>query len=235
MTLIKDLGCATNAEVLGRFLDLNGRHVVDAGCGGMEFTRQLLDLGASVLAIDPDPVQAQANLSAPLPAGLEFAQAGAEAIPAADQSVDGLLFVYSLHHVPADLYPQVFAEVLRVIKPGGFLYVIEPTACPLNDVMKLFHDEDAERALAQRGLFELAAPAFGLVDVADYHSLRRFESYEDFVTAFASRTFNSGYSEADVRRPAVREAFERAGQPDYAFLAPKRVVCLRDKKAAAST
>ena len=126
MSEIVDLGFSSNMEVLQRFVDLKGKFVVDAGCGSMIFTRHLSELGARVLAIDPDPVQAELNRDGPPIPDVEFQQAGAENLPVGDNSVDGVFFSYSLHHVPSELYPQVFAEVLRVLKPDGFLYVIEP-------------------------------------------------------------------------------------------------------------
>lgn len=222
--MIEDLGCVKNVDVIARFAALRGATVIDAGCGDMAFSQELVSLGANVIAIDPDAAQAVRNLQLPKTAGLKFVEAGAEHLPAEDRSIDGVFFIYSLHHVPQDLYPRVFAEVIRVLKPDGFLYVIEPTGCPLNDVMRLFHDEEAERAAAQQALQQFAVPAFHRTEVVDYHNLRRFESYEDFARQFSSRTFNAGYTERDIRHPKVQQAFEAAGHPDYCFIAPKRVM-----------
>ena len=53
----------------------------------------------------------------------------------------------------AELYESVFQEVLRVLKPSGFLYVLEPVAAgDLNDIMRLFHDEAAVRSAAQAAI-----------------------------------------------------------------------------------
>ncbi len=121
LPLTRDLGCTTNAEVIQRFVSLKGKHVVDAGCGSMAFTRIPAGAGANVLAIDPDPVQAELNRAETLP-GIAFAETGAEQIPAEDNSVD----------------------------------------CPLNQVMKRFHDEDIERAAAWISLETIAIPMFGM-------------------------------------------------------------------------
>ena len=223
----EDLGLKTNIDVLNYFVNLKDRFVLDAGCGAMDFTKDIASQGARVLAIDPDAAQAELNRAMePIP-GLEFVEAGAEKIPADDNSVDGVFFIYSLHHVPAEIYPAVFAEVFRVLMSDGFLYVIEPTGCPLNDVMMLFHDEEAERAAAQNALEEIALPAFESHDVVKYHSIREFDSYEHFAKTYSSRTFNPGYSEADVRHPKVQETFEHHGAPGYRFEAPKQVTYLK--------
>ena len=192
----------------------------------MTVSKMLAEHGAHVLAIDPDPIQAEKNRVNGTPEGIEFVECGADLIPAEDESVDGLFFSYSLHHIPAEIYPAVFQEVNRILKPGGFIYVIEPTDCPLNEVMVLFHDEEAERAAAQNALHEIAAPFFECKEEVVYHSKRKFESFDAFARHYASRSFNSLYTEADVRADQVREAFERLGAPDYVFDAPKRVMYL---------
>jgi ubiquinone/menaquinone biosynthesis C-methylase UbiE len=220
---VRDLGCVTNIEVIKTFIDLNGANVIDAGCGSMTFTRQLSEGGANVTAIDPDPVQAKKNRDGDLIDGINFVECGAEKLPVEDSSIDGIFFAYSLHHVPRKLYQEVFHEIRRVLNDDGFLYVIEPIDCPLNQVMTLFHDEEIEREAAQRALRDLANPMFEKADVVKYNSWRQFESFDDFATQFTSKSFNTLYTEDDVRRKEVRELFERLGAPDYRFAAPKQV------------
>ena len=227
MSIIRDLGCQTNLNVIEQFITLQNRFVIDAGCGSMVFTRSLIEQGARVLAIDPDPVQAKLNRAAQSISNLEFCETGAEQLPVPPRSVDGVFFAYSLHHIPADQYPQVFDEVRRVLRKQGFLYVIEPLDCPWNHVMKLFHDEDQERAAAQQAIEELAIPFFESVRIVTYHTWTQYESWEDFATQFASRSFNTIYTEEDVRRPEVREAFEQLGGEEHRFQSPKQVVFLQ--------
>jgi ubiquinone/menaquinone biosynthesis C-methylase UbiE len=167
---VKDLGCVANVDVINQFVALEQQFVIDAGCGNMTFSRHLSDLGAKVLAIDPDPVQAEINRASEPIRNLEFVETGADRLPVASGAVDGVFFSYSLHHVPADLYPRVFEEVLRILKPSGFLYVIEPIDCPVNEVMKLFHNEDRERAAAWKALEQLADSTFTSMQVVKYHS-----------------------------------------------------------------
>ncbi|MDG2012835.1 MAG: class I SAM-dependent methyltransferase [Pirellulaceae bacterium] len=228
---ITDLGCQSNKDVIRRFISLKGLHVLDVGCGNMGFTRQLTEAGATVLGIDPDPRQAEKNRAAAAEQGMQFEQAGAEAMPVADQVFDGVFFAYSLHHIPEGLYGDVFSEVARVLKPDGFVYVIEPIDCPLNQVMRHFHNEDRERAAAQRALRDLAAPLFQSVEVVTYYSDSIFESFEQFADRFSSRTFNPHYSAEDVRRDAVRQAFETLGGTEHRFQSPKQVMYLKNRVA----
>lgn len=224
---MQDFGCTTNVEVLRRYLSLRGKRVVDVGCGSMAFTRLLVGEGASVIAIDPDPVQAAKNRAADPVAGTEFVESSAEKIPAEDRSVDGVFFSYSLHHIPTNLYPRVFAEVFRVLKLGGFLYVIEPTHGESNEVMRLFHNEDKEREAAWQALEDIARPNFALAECAAYYSVSRYESWDDYANQYAGKSFNSTYTSDDVRRPEVRETFDRIGGPNHELESHKRVMVLQ--------
>lgn len=230
MANLRKLGCIKNLDAIAQFVSLKEKRIIDVGCGDLGFTKQLATIADHVIAIDPDQAQAKLNRAAEVVSNITFIEASGESLPADDATLDGVFFVYSLHHIPSDSYQTVFDEVARVLKPDGFAYIIEPVDCPLNDVMKLFHDEDAERIAADKAIHEIAAPMFRSFESAEYHSVRKFESYEDFVQVFSSRTFNPGYSEADVRDSKVREAFEREGNPDFTFQAPKRVTFLKELK-----
>ncbi len=214
-------------DVIQQLVSMRQRTVVDVGCGDMGFTAQLAEYAARVVAVDPDPTQAQVNRKHGLK-NVEFHKSEGQSIPLPDGAADGVFFAYSLHHIPASVYERVFAEVRRVLQPHGFLYVIEPMDCPLNQVMKLFHDEDQERQAAQQALHSLAVPAFVKVEEVTYYSYAEYASFEQFAEHFSSRSFNSTYREEDVRRERVREAFENLGGATHRFLSPKRVMCLQE-------
>ena len=224
---IPDVGIATNIEVMQRLVELRGKTVLDIGCGALTFSTQLAEQGAMVIGIDPDPIQAEKNRSIPPIDNVRFVEANAEQLPVDDESMDGVTFCHSLHHIPMQRYPRVFREVIRVLRNEGFLYVIEPIDCPLNQVIKLFHDEDQARADAQFALSSLAKPRFLECDEVVSHSTREFESFDDFARFFSDKSFNTGYTEAQVRTDLVRQAFEHHGAPDYQFDAPKRITCLK--------
>jgi len=105
--------------------------------------------------------------------------------------------------------------------------VIEPIDCPLNQVMMLFHNEEKERAAAQKVLHEIAAPRFESSVEFRYHGFTKYDSFEHFAEHFSNRSFNSIYTAEDVRSEQVREAFERFGAADdYRFKAPKQMMFL---------
>jgi ubiquinone/menaquinone biosynthesis C-methylase UbiE len=226
--LVEDLGCLENLECIERCVSISGKTVVDAGCGDMSFSRQLASLGATVLAIDPDPIQAKRNRSAEPISGVKYFETGAEQLPARDAEIDGVFFVYSLHHVPEQQIPAVLDEVCRVLKPDGFVMVIEPLDCPLLDVMSLFHDEQAARRTVLKALREAWQPAFAVNRMMTYHNFRPFASFDDFARHFASRSFNTSYSEADIRRPHVEAAFNQVAVDNGRFKTPRIAAFLQE-------
>jgi len=229
-----DLGLCTDLEALDKILSVSGCFLIDAGCGNMHLSRALAERGASVLGIDPDPVQAAMNRQADTVADVGFAETGADAIPVESNSVDGIVFPYSLHHVPSELYPAVFKEVSRVLKPDGFLYVIEPVAQgDLNEVMRLFHDEHAVRQAAQSALDTLAAPNFKAIDVITYRIPVQYDSWEAYATRYANKSYNTNYTESQVRSDAVKQRFLELGAPNgFRFESPMKVSYFRNAVVA---
>ena len=223
---MNDLGRTTNIEVMNRFVSIEGKRILDVGCGALAFTKLLAGEGANVVGIDPDAVQAEKNRSAEPTPDVDFIEAAADDLPFHDQTFDGVTFAYSLHHVPASVYPQMFEQIFRVLKPNGFLYVIEPTDCDGNEVMRLFHDEQQVRADAWQALHETAKPRFATCEEVTYHSITQYESWDHYAELYASKSFNSDYTEADVRSNRVRETYERLAGPENTLIAQKNAMAL---------
>lgn len=227
-----DLGRTNSIDVLAERATLAGRSIADVGCGGMAFSRLLAERGAQVLAFEPDRDQAARHRDAePIP-GVRFVEAGADRLPAADSSLDGVVFSFSLHHVPGHLHEAAIAESVRVLRPDGFLCVVEPADGPLNTVMKFFHDEDAERAAAQATLRRYAVPAFEHAATYRYHSEIVYDSFD----AFASRVIGHAVDldESDPRRAEAAAAFQRLGGPEHRFESPKVMMLLEGPRRPSS-
>jgi len=223
------LGVLSDLDVIDQCLRPDGQFLIDAGCGNMHLSKALAKRGAHVLAIDPDPIQAEKNRAADIVANVGFAETGADHIPVENQSVHGVLFPYSLHHVPATLYEAVFAEVLRVLKPEGFVYIMEPVASgDLNEVTRLFHEEGPVREAAQSAIETLAIPLFSQVDVIEYSTRIKYDSWEHFASRYVGKSFNTNYSEAQVRADNVRDKFQEVGaHRNFEFESPMRVTWLQ--------
>ena len=198
--------------------------MIDVGCGAGALARSLAERGATVLGVEPDPVQAERNRAAPETPGVSFVEGRAESLPADDGTVNGVIFGRSLHHIPEGSMRPALKEARRVLAPGGFLYVLEPVMeGSFSVVMKPFHDETEVRRLAREAL-EDSAPLFAHAREIHYEVERRFASHGAFVDLFSGLTYNS-YGADAVRSETVRRLFEagRTESGDYAFEQPMRV------------
>jgi len=140
---------ADEGDILNEMLSLPGASVLELGCGKADKTRLVARTAASVLALEVDATQLANNRATEKPDNVRFEYGGAENIPAEDASFDIVLMFKSLHHVPTERMDDAFAEIRRVLKPGGVAYVSEPVyAGDFNEILRLFHDEKAVREAA---------------------------------------------------------------------------------------
>ncbi len=107
--------------------DVQGKMVVDLGCGSGENTILLARRGAQVCAVD-----ISANLVAlarqrmkinGVTEGVRFFVGSAYDLPFADESVDVVFGAAILHHLDLSLTAR---EVRRVLRPGGRAIFLEP-------------------------------------------------------------------------------------------------------------
>ena len=129
--------------------DLEGKHVLDAGCGPGFYTQILLEKGAMVTAIDASPKMIeyakqrvgnratirQANLEKPL----KFL---------ADQSIDLVFSSLVLDYIKD--WNSLFKEFARILYDGG--YFIFSTEHPLS---KFSYMEHPEKEILAKNYFEL--------------------------------------------------------------------------------
>jgi SAM-dependent methyltransferase len=101
--------------------DLNGKRVLDAGCGGGRYARLLGRFGAKVVGVDlSDAVVKASSLCADLPDVL-IAQGDLLQLPVAAAAFDMVFSIGVLHHGPDPR--KAFAEVAARVKPGGRLAI----------------------------------------------------------------------------------------------------------------
>ena len=220
-------------ELLDGLVDLAQRpRIIELGCGAAQLSRKLLErfTASEVTALEVDERQHAKNLASPQ-ARLTFVAAGAQAIPFEAGRFDLALMLKSLHHVPLDLLDVALAEAHRVLRPDGLLYVSEPVfSGALNEVMRLFHDEEVVRAAAlaalQRavasGAWEQVSETFFDVPV-HYRDFAEFEQRMIGVTYLDHRLDDSTLA-------AVRARFEPHMTADGAhFVRPMRVNLFRKR------
>lgn len=219
-----DLGEISDAAAVAKLVSVAGLDLVDVGCGAAAGSRELVQLGARVVGIEPDPIQAEKNRKAEPVAGLTLREGGAEHLPLPDDSVDGVLFFRSLHHVPVAAMDAALREAVRVLKPqDGFLCVVEPGMTGSHfQVMRPFHDETRVRTEAQAALTRLSsAGLFRHQARCRFVQHPHHASFEAMVARVTGQTFNS-ITRDMVETDEVRALFEqgRTDQGDYMFEQP---------------
>ena len=104
------------------FIQLNGKVLLEVGCGKGHLTVLLSDKAAAISAIDPsgssiEAARKQVNR-------VNFQVGSGEKLEFADGSFDIVLFSYSLHHQDCI---KALAEAKRVVRQDGRILIIEPT------------------------------------------------------------------------------------------------------------
>lgn len=196
--------------VLRELVPLHDQRVVELGCGSARLLRQLLQEHpkTSGMGLEIDPIQHAKNLAHPCER-LQFIAAGAEATGLSEAGFDLALMLKSLHHVTLAGMDLALAEVHRILRPGGLLYVSEPVyAGALNEITRLFNDEGPVRVAAQAAL-DRAVASGRWQQVAEL----RFDvpvHYADFAE-FERRMLDVTYAERSLDAQVlaqVRDLFE---------------------------
>ena len=135
-----------------------GRVLVTGGSGfvGANLVTELLDRGHEVRSFD--------RASSPLPAHprLEVVEGDATALDFAADRFSSATSFFMLHHVPTpELQDQLFAEVVRVLRPGGVFIAADSMG---SDGLREFHHDDVYQPIDPAGLADRLRTA-GFVDV----------------------------------------------------------------------
>ena len=221
-----DLGAVSHLDALLETVgSVAGLRIVDIGCGEGQLARALAKLGAQVTGYDP--FIAPTELIAHGDGSYRLVRATADAIPAPDHQADLVLFVFSLHHVPAAKLEAALAEARRLLRPSGRLYVAEPLAQgPHQYVMELFHDETQVRKAAAEALARFARPHFATARTLTYFDRREFADFDSFAERMIANMRFNGYSREAVLAPAVRSRFaEMRAKTAGRFDQPVRIDC----------
>lgn len=124
-----------NQHILKTFADVQGKRILDYGCGMAEGGIFLAKRGARVVAMDVSEgmLEAAHRLARKHGVEIETRVVAGDAIPAGDAEFDLIYGNGVLHHVPLD---TAVPELARVLKPSGTGCFIEPL--PYNPVINVY-------------------------------------------------------------------------------------------------
>lgn len=216
----------TEIELMARLLPLDNTRVLELGCGSAWITRQLAQAhpDCQFIATEVDAVQHQKNLATPAP-NISFRLEGAQQISEPDGSVDVVLMLKSLHHVPESLMPQAMNEVARVLRPGGIAYFSEPVyQGDFNALMSLIHDERVVRELAFKAIRRLSQREdMALLRQYFLYVPGLYDSWEQFESRFIKVTHSERRLD-EQRHQRIKAAFmAHMGPRGAEFKKPHRI------------
>ena len=225
-----DVNCP-ETDIYHRLLSLDHKNILELGCGSAEITRDIATagVGRKVTALEVDEIAYEKVRQITDLPNVTFGLAGAQDIPLEDASVDVVFMFKSLHHVPLELMDQSMREISRVLKPGGLVYISEPIfAGEFNEILRLFHDEQAVREAAFNTVKKAVETGlFQLVDETFFNSPMKFESFADFENRILKAT-HTHHSLDEELYSLVKQRFEHhLGDDGAQFLMPIRVDLLQ--------
>lgn len=222
--------------MLQRLVAPAGKDVLDIGCGDGALVRDLAAAGARPIGLEISEEQLTTARTRDNGSGARYLVGRAEALPLDGGSVDLVVFMRSLHHVPPEHLDESLREARRVLRPGGAVYVAEPLAHgDFFALTSLVEDELEVRRAAQEALADAGRAGLERAVTVDYDVTICLPD----VDAFRARTVSVDPDRApvfDARRDEIAEAFVRLGTPgqrpgERCFTAPMRADVLRPLSA----
>jgi ubiquinone/menaquinone biosynthesis C-methylase UbiE len=227
-----DVTCP-ESEIYNDLLALDGKHILELGCGSAEITRDIATSGADrkITAFEVDEIAHDKNLQITDLPNVTFGLSGAQEIPLEDESVDVVFMFKSLHHVPLELMEPSMREIRRVLKQGGQAYISEPVfAGDFNDILRLFHDEQKVREAAFNTVKKAVNEGwFSLLEERFFNAPWKFENFAEFENNTINAT-HSNHTLDEKLYNLIKQRFEQyIGDDGAQFLIPVRVDLLQKK------
>ncbi|HEV7326034.1 MAG TPA: class I SAM-dependent methyltransferase [Bosea sp. (in: a-proteobacteria)] len=222
-------------DILEKLLaPLQGRRILDIGCGRGNLLQALVERGASVAGLDPDEVMLEVAQALVPKAVLK--QGCAQLLPWGDTSMHAAIFLNSLHHVPAPDMLLALEEAARVVGKGGSVIVVESLSeGSFFDTLRLIEDETEVRQAAQDAI--VRARRRGIVSEIRRVEYDRIEAFPD-AEAFLARAVTidpSREARAQAARGKLLDRFEALSEHEkggYVLHQPLRLHHLKVPVAA---
>ena len=121
----------TNSKMIVQMASIKpGDTVLDVGCGSGSLTltaKQYTGRSGSVNGIDASPEMIEVARKKAKQMGMDvmFDVALIEKLPFGDSTFDVVISRLVMHHLPDDLKLQAFAEILRVLRPRGTIFLTD--------------------------------------------------------------------------------------------------------------
>lgn len=108
--------------------NINGKTILEVGCGKGRITEDLARHARKVTAIDPDQESLAAARTRIVANNIEFIRCGGETLDFPGKTFDVVIYTLSLHHISVDRMKSSLDQATRVLHEKGKIIVIEPGA-----------------------------------------------------------------------------------------------------------
>jgi ubiquinone/menaquinone biosynthesis C-methylase UbiE len=196
------------------FVNLEGKQVLEVGCGDGRLSTFLAREAENLIAVDPDETRIEVARQAVK--GVDFHIGSGESLEFPEDSFDLVFFGFSLHHHQDGF--AALSEARRVLKPGGDILIIEPTIMSeYTQLVAIFEKEEpALLRKAQKAIEPLNTAISRQETFVVYHY---FETEEDFLNHYTVK-YGGG-----IGNNASRQALRRI-IGDKRFTTP---ICVDDE------
>jgi SAM-dependent methyltransferase len=214
---------------LGMLPDVAGKRGLDLGCGEGCNTRKIARLGARITALDVSPtfVKLAADFVEDGTSKIAYLVADGHRLPFAPKTFDFVTSFICLMDMPDQ--ERAFAEVSRVLRPGGFFQFPITHPCTDTPYRKWIQDDEGRReALACGGYFqesdgEISEWMFGHAPAELKKELPRFRVpyFHRTLSSYFNALADAGFSVERVCEPqASDESLELYPELDDTRIAP---------------
>jgi SAM-dependent methyltransferase len=228
----------SDLAMLERLVPPSGKDVVDVGCGAGALVRALIERDARVTGVEISESQIAEAIERDDGRGARYLVGRAERLPLEEASVDIVVFMRSLHHVPQEHLGAALAEARRVIRPGGAVYVAEPLAeGSFFELTRLVDDETEVRGEAQAALARASDAGLDRATTLDYDAPLTIAG----LAGLRARVVGADPARADrfdELSAELTDGIERLGEPgdrpgEWRFLHPMRADVLHRSQSDA--
>ena len=179
------------------FVELNGKTLLEIGCGDGRLTALLAGKAEAITAIDPDNSSietARSNID-----GVNFLVGSGEELDFANETFDIVLFSYSLHHQDCI---KALAEAIRVVRHDGQILIVEPAYDGEYSLLVSIFEKN-ESQLLRKTLDYITSGSFKILRNDTYCVAHPFADEKELYTYFTKNYMNEKDNSAVEKIQAV--------------------------------
>lgn len=165
---------------------VEGKDILEIGCGKGRITRDLARHAKQVVATDPDGAALEVARKSIAAGNVEFIRAPTGVPDLPPQTFDIVIYTLSFHHVPEQDMEASLQGAAGLLRPGGVIVILEPgDTGSFTETKERFGagsgDETSAKEAAIRAMNSLDGWQVG--ETVNFRTFFQFEDEEDFLNS----------------------------------------------------